>query len=1062
MVHWLACLIKKQFEVDRFVISEPIAKIGLSTANKPVQERKSSVNLAHQIAQFYPAVKTILDQFDIAFFKVERAALDLQKTSSNIEVRLLDLLVSDWNMRDLADDARFRLSLGNQSLQFYNASFSFASIVYDYNTNELDILNYSYSKADSLDRMLIQASGESLRIMNLDYQQLVLDEHYQIEGLLIEKPKVSLHLYPDKQHQPRNKHPIADLVRKSLGALHLETGKIQEAQLEFTVHRAQDTMSIKLPKLNLVVDDFAVTYDSATVMFNHLNLNVHQSTINLGNELGVRFANLSYDENYHVLIDSIRVINNQSDKDLIWCQQMNLYGFNAFQLVLDKELALDSILLQNGRLDIIDTPEILVNNPNINKQSDDNRRFGIGRIKLNHIDALLEREHYTITAQDLSGTIDNFHRGDPLGLKLRNLSASYLSFNDSNNLQLDCSNLAFDPSKLLLGSIEGSLDKMAFTANRLSAEPYQFDLNSIDLNNWKRIELGHLKLEGEVPPPSKDTTNTRLSDESQTLGRLIVNDFKANLLMPDGGQIETAVEDFRLEDLVVQNHNARFEFLSATVKQSNVQMGDSHYFFQGAAINSDSVSVVNQLDIKVLNRQQLKINSIYLDPFNLTSESFATDNLTSVDIWYEDKQGRSVSTMDSLSLLNIKVQGATPHVEQVVVYSPDISIPVEPKQGPDTEQEKSFDSIFSTLPQLLDRVLVLPGRLKLGEQQVVFDNLALDLSKEYPEFDFQKLAFKSETHSIHVGGIWSDPSHIFLDSLYLVPLPGFVNQISSETDVIAGLVNRVQFHQVNWDTLKQEGKLVTDSLTLEGFDLSIKRDKMLPDLNHLEKPYLLEDFMPVPEQVVLPKIIGHQGRVVYIEKGEMTGLEGFVSVDDIHFTLNYNQPINQSTPTSSGRALLYNEGSINYQYHRLDSGDFNLSVSLSDMPLELFNQMVDPLEAAKFKSGQLDEFRLEMIGDSISANGQGIISYHDLHVEIYKSHQPDVKNLGSELLTLLVDKLLLKHSKSDAVAAFTQDRIPYKSPINYWVKSGIHAASVAVMKGKTKKKKKQSKSKKRN
>ena len=82
-------------------------------------------------------------------------------------------------------------------------------------------------------------------------------------------------------------------------------------------------------------------------------------------------------------------------------------------------------------------------------------------------------------------------------------------------------------------------------------------------------------------------------------------------------------------------------------------MGGSHYFFQGATINSDSVSVVNQLDIKVLNRQQLKISSIYLDPFNLTSESFATDNLTSVDIWYEDKQGRSVSTMDSLSLLNI-------------------------------------------------------------------------------------------------------------------------------------------------------------------------------------------------------------------------------------------------------------------------------------------------------------------------------------------------------------------------------------------------------------------------
>ena len=122
---------------------------------------------------------------------------------------------------------------------------------------------------------------------------------------------------------------------------------------------------------------------------------------------------------------------------------------------------------------------------------------------------------------------------------------------------------------------------MTFTANRLSAEPYRFDLNSIDLNNWKRIELGHLKLEGEVPPPSKDTTNTRLSDESQTLGRLIVNDFKANLLMPDGGQIETAVEGFRLEELVVQNQNARFEFLGATVKQKQCSNGRFALFFSG-------------------------------------------------------------------------------------------------------------------------------------------------------------------------------------------------------------------------------------------------------------------------------------------------------------------------------------------------------------------------------------------------------------------------------------------------------------------------------------------------
>jgi hypothetical protein len=116
--------------------------------------------------------------------------------------------------------------------------------------------------------------------------------------------------------------------------------------------------------------------------------------------------------------------------------------------------------------------------------------------------------------------------------------------------------------------------------------------------------------------------------------------------------------------------------------------------------------------------------------------------------------------------------------------------------------------------------------------------------------------------------------------------------------------------------------------------------------------------------------------------------------------------------------------------------------------------MVDPLEAARFKSGHLHEFQLEMVGDSLQAAGMGTITYDDLHVEIFKSHEPDVKNFGSELLTLLVDKLVLKHSKYQASADFAQDRITFKGPINYWIKSGIHGASAAVMKGKSPKNRK--------
>jgi hypothetical protein len=99
------------------------------------------------------------------------------------------------------------------------------------------------------------------------------------------------------------------------------------------------------------------------------------------------------------------------------------------------------------------------------------------------------------------------------------------------------------------------------------------------------------------------------------------------------------------------------------------------------------------------------------------------------------------------------------------------------------------------------------------------------------------------------------------------------------------------------------------------------------------------------------------------------------------------------------------------------------------------------------KSGYLHEMDISFQADSVKAVGSGLITYDDLHIEIFKRHEPDVRNFGSRLLTLLADGIVLKHSKTDAIGEFEQERIVYKSPINYWVKSCIHAAMTAVRKG---------------
>ena len=175
-------LISEQFNIQELSITEPIAKIGL----KEKKQRKKNnlgehVNVAHQIAQFYPAVTSILSEFDIKLFHIDRAGIALNRSQSLIEIRLLDLLVLDWNMRDLSDEAEFRLSLGQQSIDLARSEFSFGSIVYDYQINELHVIDYKFIQKDSLLRAVINIEGASLQISNLDYETLVTDEHYILE-----------------------------------------------------------------------------------------------------------------------------------------------------------------------------------------------------------------------------------------------------------------------------------------------------------------------------------------------------------------------------------------------------------------------------------------------------------------------------------------------------------------------------------------------------------------------------------------------------------------------------------------------------------------------------------------------------------------------------------------------------------------------------------------------------------------------------------------------------------------------------------------------------------------
>ena len=1041
----------RQFRIKRFEVDEPIAIIGLSAAERPRERlHNERVNLAHQIAQFYPAVKTVLEQFDISFFKIERAGLRLEKTDGIIRVRLLDLLVSDWNMRHLADEASFHLSLGNQSLNLFNASFSFGSIVYDYQSNELDILDYSYSKWDSLERELVTATGDSLRIVDLDYNQLVSTEFYELDRLLLANPAVTLHIYPERARRHKRAHPIADLVKESLGDLHIRDVEILDAKLDLSLHREEDTLIVHLPRLNLLIDDLEITHDSSTMVFDNLHLDVHESVLAINQNLGLKFANLAYDENSRVRVDSLQVIDRNSESQIIWCQQLDLLGFNAFHMFYEKELVLDSLLIQKGMVDLTQAVNL---NPktSTSHRSRPAEKLNIAYTQFDDFEAAFKSGNKSLQVKNLQGVIENLSKEGQTSFQLRYLRSPEINFVDPGSVEFSVKQLLFEPAELTFATMTGSYRDLKFQLEDFLAVPEGIISTDQLTNDWNTLNIDKLYLEGKIPrkTASDKTQGDVLSNLK--LGTLSLGNVRANILLTDSTRLNTEVSDFLVNTLEISEGQPTWDKTSMKLEQVDFRNGDLICKINSAIIDNESTSVLNDLDLTKGNSNQVTSHRVEVGPWQQGDQGYRIESVMLGDLQWMNLRHHTSSTFDSLKLLDIQLPlEGLPSARQISVYAPEIALPDKTEDNSNETADKKQTEWSPR--EMLQQLRVYPGKLTRGAQQLSFGAISIDLTTNQPKIDLATLSFKTAKSSIHVGRIWSRQDQLNIDSIYLVPLPEYVASIEAETDILSAQLNNVRLDNLDWDQLLEDQKLLASDLVITGFDLSIKRDKTLPDPIHIDKPYLLSEFIPVSTGVEIAKIKGLDGRLTYIEVGENTGQEGFIAVDDISFTMNRNHPLSQPEHVSYGSALIYGKGPIEYDYHRLDSGKFSLMVRLKDMPLELLNQMVDPLEAAKFTSGYLHQFEMNLTGDSLQAKGIGTITYDDLHVEIFKSHQPDVKNFGSGLLTLLVDKLILKHSKYQASSEFEQDRITFKGPINYWVKSGIHAAGAAVMKGKTQKK----------
>ncbi len=166
----------RQIDVKTFVIDEPVVNV------RATGKRNHNASITRNLLDIYPAVEEVLNNFIIHSFTVQRGNLKIDNSRKEvINLRLIDFLVQEWNMRDLDGNSHLALHIGKQDLPIDRSTLSFSAIEFRYPQHYLLFKDLSFTSRDTLSQSQLSVRNANILIEGLDYDELYHHERYKLK-----------------------------------------------------------------------------------------------------------------------------------------------------------------------------------------------------------------------------------------------------------------------------------------------------------------------------------------------------------------------------------------------------------------------------------------------------------------------------------------------------------------------------------------------------------------------------------------------------------------------------------------------------------------------------------------------------------------------------------------------------------------------------------------------------------------------------------------------------------------------------------------------------------------
>jgi len=1039
----------KKFDIRTLIIDEPLIDIDNPEQLDSLQEK---FHLGQQILKLYPAIESVVERFNIEYLKINRAALGVKNhPKPPLNLSLIDFLIEEWEEGKIGENSQIQLLIGKQEVNFEKAQIEFSALEFNFRKRQLQIDDLRFATDDSLTNSHVKLAAKAVILTKLGYKDLFENQILTYEKVSIVKPNVDLHLFLNidktKDDVETNENEVVTrLIKQTIGECNVDTLEIDDAQINLVLQKEDDSTLIALPNVDFTLYTFSVTKESNTFITGTAHLELDKTSIELTDGITISCQKLIFDREQNLNFTDVQLYDAENKMMVAECKLLRLQEFHLLSLLFDKELLIKHIAFEEA---IINIPPENIFGTSKKGNSGGLEKIMIQSIALKNVDLNYAATGKKISAIGLSMQVYNLSKkGDkPFEYQLSEIKVANANVDlEREQTHATLQNIEFKGQLLQAKKINLKQQDLEIGLEDMSAvhRGKIDDFKNLDYNNWDAINANHLDLKGILP----EKTTTKIVDTTKAKNRFAVAQINVKQVSANLKNSELAFS-FSGKNLALKNItivDGEFNYQSATGTLNNLLLEAKNLTAKAEEIalsmpeKFDVQQVLVTTDKLALSAPNASIHSLEKqgDLWGVKSAKIASLNI--------DQNGHHLVKTGSIIVKNAQFGGAEkPFVGFIEAQSPEFNFTHK------TQKESSNKVNKLAFLDFFGDYILHEGTLHIPDKTILFGKTHGNALEKTLACAFIKTTIPKM--DLVVKGFAIDSRKMAFDTLNLTPSKSWYANHSYAENILTAYIYHTDFTGFSMDSLLQAGKFENALVNVKGFKLNLAKDQRLPDPPYVEKPASLEGLLNLPKNISLKSIKLKHGRIDVSQISSKTGEEGHLDLSEIWADIKINAQSDKSLRLNlNGGAKLYDNGNVTLNYKTIDSEMFSLSAVVSGFDMTKLNKIVTPLNAVQIESGHLENYTFNITANNHRALGTASITYDNLHMIIFKKSEPEKKNLGSEILTLLADDFVIKNSKTNASTAILQLRVKNKTTFDYWVKSAVNGAIMAVREGRRKRK----------